>query len=128
MEEGALGALCERLAGEVAEELRSGRSKKWRCPRELRERIVSYARVCRERGEPLGDIAARLGLVESTVARWLRGEREALAAGFRAVAIVASGEGHQRPAVQSLRLITPRGYCVEGLDPQTLAFVLRLVG
>ena len=66
-----LSRLCERLAGEVADELRSGRSRKWRCPSDLRLRIVSYARVCREQGEPLGDIAGRLGLVESTLARWL---------------------------------------------------------
>ena len=78
-----MSGLCDRLAGEVADELRSERSKKWRCPADLRLRVVSYAWACRERGEPLGDIARRLGLVESTLARWLRTDRKALAAGFR---------------------------------------------
>jgi hypothetical protein len=70
-----LSSLCERLAGEVANELRSGRSKKWRCTADLRLRVVSHARVSRERGEPLGDIARRLGLVESTLARCPRSGR-----------------------------------------------------
>ena len=123
-----LSGLCDRLAGEVADELRSGRSKKWRCPAELRLRVVSYARVCRERGEPLGEIARRLGLVESTLARWLRAERRSLAAGFRSVSIVpATDEGGAAPA-GALRLVTPRGYTVEGLDAPTLAFLLRVVG
>lgn len=123
-----LSGLCDRLAGEVADELRSGRSKKWRCPGELRLRIVSYARVCRERGEPLGDIARRLGLVESTLARWLRTDRKALAAGFRSVSIVPAVDEDQAAPAGALRLVTPRGYTVEGLDAPTLAFLLRVVG
>ena len=83
-----MSSLCEQLAGEVADELHSGRRKKRRCPAELRLRVVSYARVCRERAEPLGDSARRLGLVESTLARWLRSDWRALAAGFRSVSIV----------------------------------------
>jgi transposase-like protein len=116
------------LAGEVADELRSGRSKKWRCPAELRLRVVSYARVCRERGEPLGDIARRLGLVESTLARWLRAERRSLAAGFRSVSIVSATDEAEVESGGHLRLVTPRGYTVEGLDAPTLAFLLRVVG
>ena len=125
-----LRSLCEQLAGEVAEELRCGRSKKWRCPADLRTRIVSYARVCRERGEPQGDIAARLGLVESTLARWLRAERKALALapGFRAVSVVEAEEQVHGERGGALRLTTPAGYVVEGLDAPTLAFLLRVVG
>ncbi len=123
-----LSGLSEQLSGEVAEELRSGRSKKWRCPAELRLRIVSYARVCREGGEPLGDIARRLGLVESTLARWLRADRKSLAAGFRSVSIVSAVDEDEAASAGSLRLVTPRGYLVEGLDAPTLAFLLRVVG
>ena len=91
--------------------------------------MISFARVCRDHGEPVRDIAQRLGLVESTLARWLRADRAVLAAGFRSVAIVASGESEEGTAPDHrLRLMTPRGYCVEGLDPQTLAFLLRVVG
>jgi hypothetical protein len=123
-----LSDVCARLAGEVAKELDGHPGKRWRCPRDLRSRIVSYARVCRERGEPVGDISRRLGLVESTVARWLRADRAELQAGFRSVSIVAAEECGHGEAGASLRLITPRGYSVEGLDAQALAFLLRVVG
>ena len=123
-----LSGLCDQMAANVADELRSGRSKKWRCLADRRFRIVSYGRVCRERGESLGDIARRLGLVESTLARWLRSDRRALTAGFRSVLIgPATDEGGAAPA-GALRLVTPRGYTVEGLDAPTLAFLLRVVG
>ena len=72
MDDSSLEGLRERLAREVAEELEDHPGKRWRCPSGLRSRIVSYARVCRERGEPVRDISRRLGLVESTLARWLR--------------------------------------------------------
>lgn len=125
MDDTDLSALCERLAADVAGELEGHPGKRWRCPSALRSRIVSYARVCREQGEPMGDISRRLGLVESTLARWLRAERKELQAGFRQVSIVAAERVESKG---TLRLITPRGYCVEGLDAQTLALLLRVVG
>ena len=129
MEIGSLDDVCERLKREIALELESRPGKRWRCPAPLRSRIVSYAKVCRERGEPLFDISNRLGLVESTLARWLRADHKELAAGFRSVSIVASEENHQRDIVGGpLRLTTPAGYSVDGLDAQTLAYLLRVVG
>ena len=129
MENRSLDGLCEQLKREIAAELESRPGKRWRCPVGLRSRVVSYARVCRERGEPLLDISNRLGLVESTLARWLRADRKELAAGFRSVSIVASEEHYQPEAVGgSLRLMTPAGYMVDGLDAQALAFLLRVVG
>lgn len=129
MENRSLDGLGEQLKREIAVELESRPGKRWRCPAGLRSRVVSYARVCRERGEPLLDISNRLGLVESTLARWLRADRKELAAGFRSVSIVASEEHHEPEVVGGpLRLITPGGYRVDGLDAQTLAFLLRVVG
>jgi hypothetical protein len=129
MDEQELREWSEQLSEEVARELKSGRSKKWRCPSDLRSRIVSYAQFCRERGEPLGDIAARLGLVESTLARWLRKDKIGNQAGFRSVAIIASEEGETcNRAAASIWMVTPNGYRVEGLDAETLAYILRVVG
>ncbi len=129
MKSESLEGVCERLRQEIAAELVSRPGKRWRCPAGLKSRIVSYARVCRERGEPLGDISGRLGLVESTLARWLRADSKELAAGFRSVSIVAADERHQGEMIAGdLRLTTPAGYRVDGLDAQTLAFLLRLVG
>ena len=124
-----MDGLCDRLTREISAELESRPGKRWRCPVGLRSRIVSYARVCREQGEPLLEISNRLGLVESTLARWLRADRKELAAGFRSVSIVASEEHHQPDIVGGpLRLTTPAGYLVDGLDAQTLAYLLRVVG
>ena len=129
MESESFEGVCDRLRQEVAAELVIGPGKRWRCPAGLKSRIVSYARVCRERGEPLGDISGRLGLVESTLARWLRADSKELAAGFRPVSIVAAEEHHHGEMITgALRLTTPAGYRVEGLDAQTLAFLLRVIG
>ena len=130
MEIGSLDEVCEQLRQEVAAELESRPGKRWRCPVPLRSRIVSYARVCRERGEPLLAISDRLGLVESTLARWLRADRKALALapGFRSVSVVGGEEVEHGGICGPLRLTTPAGYMIEGLDAQTLAFLLRVVG
>jgi transposase-like protein len=93
---------------------------------------VSYARVCRDRGQTLGDISRRLGLVESTLARWLRAakvEATDLAPAFRSVSLAGDEVAAYRGEVEpSLRLVTPRGYRVEGLDVATLAYLLQVVG
>ena len=50
--------------------------------------------ICRETGEALAPISERLGLIESTLARWLRQreKKNEVLRGFRSVAIVPSGE------------------------------------
>ena len=129
------GDTLSREAVRLAEELgRSGLKelgKRWRCPAKLRLRIIAYARTCRERGEAVADIAGRLGLVESTLGRWLRRERaEERAAGFRPVSIVpvlpVPGEGCGEAT--GLTLVTPGGYRVEGLDVESAAYLLRVMG
>ena len=74
------------------------------------------------------DISNRLGLVESTLARWLRADSKELAAVFRSVSIVAAKDDGRAQDAGPLRLVTPGGYRVEGLDAQTLAFLLRVIG
>ena len=130
MEIRSLDSLCEQLTLEIAAELESRPGKRWRCPAARRSRVVSYARVCREQGEPLLEISNRLGLVESTLARWLRSDRKALALapGFRSVSVVGGEEVEQGGTCGPLRLTTPAGYMIDGLDAQTLAFLLRVVG
>jgi hypothetical protein len=130
MEIGSLDEVCEQLRQDVAAELESRPGKRWRCPVPLRSRIVSYAKVCRERGEPLLAISDRLGLVESTLARWLRADRKALALapGFRSVSVTGREDCERGEIHRPIRLTTPAGYEVEGLDAQTLAFLLRVVG
>lgn len=120
---------CEELRQELAEGRGSGRSKKWRCPAELRTRIISFAKVCRDLGEPYLDIAVRLGLVESTLTRWIRTERTQEEPGFRSVSIVPAGEREVegRQSGPWLTLITPQGFTVEGLDVGSLAYLLQVL-
>ena len=129
MENQDLQTWCEQLSQELAEGRSSGRSKKWRCPPELQSRVVSYAKVCRDRGEPYFDIAVRLGLVESTLTRWFRTDKAKDQPGFRSVSIVRRDveETTAQPFASQLRLLTPQGYRVEGLDAQTLAYLLRVL-
>lgn len=131
MEGDALSCEAERLA----EEVERGRFKEpgrvWRCPGKLRLEIVAYALQCRERGEALAGIAGRLGLAESTLSRWLRQERgEERVAGFRPVSIVpvvpAHGDGGGEAG--GLTLVTPGGYRLEGLDVESAAYLLRVMG
>ena len=119
---------CEELRRELAQGRGAKRSKKWRCPPELQSRVVSYAKACREQGEPIEDIAGRLGLVGATLCRWLRRDRDEIPRGFRSVAIVSAGGDADSATNRSMRLISPRGYSVEGLDAQTLAYLLQVVG
>ena len=130
METRSLNDVFEQLKDEIAAELESQPGKRWRCPVPLRSRIVSYAKVCREQGEPLHQISGRLGLVESTLARWLKADRKALALapGFRSVSVVEGGDHGREETYSAFRLTTPAGYIVEGLDAQTLAYLLRVVG
>ena len=129
MENQDLQTWGEQLSQELGEIRTSRRSKRWRCPPDLQSRVVSYAKVCRERGEPFFDIAVRLGLVESTLTRWFRTGKAKEQPGFRSVSIVRRDE--EETAAQAfpsqLRLLTPQGYRVEGLDAQTLAYLLRVL-
>lgn len=121
------GELLERVAQEAGKKL----GKKWRCPSDLQGQIVAYTVECREGGESLGAISARLGLVESTLARWLRKREKRAGAesspGFRSVAIVPTDKEQRFGTVTQLRLITADGHIVEGLDVESAAFLLRAI-
>jgi hypothetical protein len=130
MDSDSLRQVGRQLVEEIAEGHKGRPGKRWRCPPDLRSRILSYARVCCERGESIEGISRHLGVGNSTLARWLRAEQKEARAGFRSVAIVAS-EGCDHVEGRDggvLRLTTPGGYTVDGLDAQTLAFLLRVVG
>ena len=130
MDEPRIDTACSQLAYQVAHEAIKGLGKKWRCPHELRTEIVAYSVGCREDGETLGAISARLGLVESTLARWLRKKKRApigsdVEPGFRSVAIVPSNEAQRSAGLRQLRLITTDGHVVEGLDLESAAYLLK---
>ena len=95
----------------------------------LRARIVAYAVTCSADGESHRRIADRLGMRQRTLSRWIRTWRQA-GAGVRAVAIVPAEPRHTvAPASRgSVRLVTPHGFVVEGLDPEVLVSLLQVLG
>ncbi len=129
MDESELEAICVRLANRVAREAARGLGKKWRCPPDLREEVVAYAVICQEIGEALAPVSERLGLVESTLARWLRQrkKKEGVLQGFRSVAIVPSGEIQRPTCGLQLRLTTADGHVIEGLDLESAACLLKAI-
>ncbi len=119
----------EQLSEELAKERQPAAGRRWRCPVDLRSRIVAYAVACSADGESHRRIAARLGVTQRTLSRWIGTWRRA-AAGVRQVAIVPSAGGRTtpEPARTGLRLVTPRGFVVEGLDAERLALLLQVLG
>jgi transposase-like protein len=105
----------------------AGGTHRWRCSSELRARVVAYTGACAADGESHRRIAARLGLIQPTLSRWIR-EAAGSSGAFRPVAIVPSERRQARPLSPSLRLLTPRGFIVEGLDPELLASLLQVLG
>jgi transposase-like protein len=130
MDEAEFDKICSLLANRVAREAAQGLGQKWRFPSDLREEIVAYAVACRETGEVLAPISERLGLIESTLARWLRQrkKKDEVLQGFRSVAIVPSNEVQRSASLHQLRLITADGHIVEGLDLQSAAYLLKAIG
>jgi len=117
----------QHLSEELAKEQQ--RAGRWRCPVDLRTHIVTYAVACSAEGESHRRIADRLGMTQRTLSRWIRKAHQARA-GVRAVAIVPAE--HRRittPAPQApLRLVSPHGYVIEGLDPEVLVSLLQVLG
>lgn len=123
----ALRAEGEELRQEIAAEREAAGRQRWKCSAELRTRVVSHAVRCRQEGESHERIAQRLGVAQPTLSHWVReaGQKET----FRQVAIVPSeGRLVEAAAVTTLRLITPRGFVVEGLGAEELVALLRVLG
>ena len=128
MSEDHLDDLGQELHRKLARERRrAGGTRRWRCSTVLRSRVVAYAVACVANGESHGGIAVRLGLTQSTLSRWIReaGESDP---GFRSVAIVPSEQKAARPLPFTVRLLTPHGFVVEGLDPELLVSLLQVLG
>ena len=119
----------QHLSEELAKEQRRAGRQRWRCPVDLRARIVAYAVACSADGESHHCVAERLGMKQRTLSRWIRTWRQA-GAGVRAVAIVPAEHRHTAPPAcpAPLRLVSPHGYVIEGLDPDLLVSLLQVLG
>lgn len=90
---------------------------RWRCPVPLREKIVALTRERREAGVSVEKIARELGLSASGLSRWLKAGEPRL----RPVRIAEAPS--KKP--ESLVLVTPGGYRLEGLSSASAADLLR---
>lgn len=100
---------------------RAGRPH-WRCPNALRERIVAFARQRQQAGETMTRIAEQVGLSVTCVRRWMKaGDGPRL----RPVRIAETSSSPSSTSRDSLALITPNGYRLEGLNAATAVDVLR---
>lgn len=103
------------------ERKRAGGLHRWRCSADLRDRVVSHARSCLATGDSMRRLAERLGVTQGTLSRWLRDASEP---SIQSVSIVPAGPvTGQRPA-SALRVITPRGFVVEGLQLEQIVVLL----
>jgi hypothetical protein len=87
-----------------------------------------YAKRRIERGATKASIARELGVSEATIWRWthsgfLTSDDLKVQGGFKTVRI--ADEPGLRPTAQALRLVTPEGYRIEGLDLAGAATLLR---
>lgn len=105
----------------AVERSRGGRSR-WQCPRGLRSEVVELVACRREAGVPLAEVAADLGLSESSLLRWIAAERAGAGDTGRLREIRVAKPG---PGSAGLSLVTPRGYRVEGLDAESALRLLR---
>jgi hypothetical protein len=125
MSDGQIEEQGEQLRKQVEiERTQAGGVRQWRCSEVLRGRVVAYAATCSAEGESHRRISLRLGLDQATLSRWIR-RSTASSSDFRRVAIVPTESSELRPSVSSLRLRTPHGFIVEGLDLERLAALLR---
>ncbi len=123
-----LAAQGQDLAEQLQREREQVAPSRWQCSAELKAKLVAYAVACRADGESHQRVAVRVGLVQPTLSRWIRKARAA-APGLRQLAIVPS-HGRRSSAANppAFRLISPNGFVVEGLEPELLAQLLRVLG
>jgi transposase-like protein len=118
----------QQLCEQVRHERQQLAPQRWRCSPELRSRLVAYSLACRADGESHQRVAERLGIIQTTLSRWIRKAR-ASAPNLRQVAIVPvrCSRTSVAPAAP-LRLVSPHGFVVEGLEPELVAYLLRVLG
>lgn len=97
----------------------SPRPKRRRYSAEEREAMVQKARAMRASGMSLAAVASELGVSVMSLTKWLRDARPAPS--FLPVRIA------EAPS-PSLSLVTPSGYRVEGLTPEGIVALLRILG
>jgi transposase-like protein len=109
---------------ELRDEVRrcGARRRGRRFPADLRARLQSTTRARWSAGESAAQIAVALGISAETVRRWCED------AHGRSAALVPVQVVEERLPSREVRLISPRGWKLEGLDLQSALAVLQRLG
>jgi hypothetical protein len=97
-----------------------GRGKRY--PRDLKARIIEFARARRGEGASWERISDELGISYETGRRWCLAAEAKTSRAMVPVRVVA--EGTDRPVT----IASPSGYSIEGLTLQQAVAVLRALG
>lgn len=100
------------------------RPQRRRYSQEERDAITQQARRMRAEGMKMSAIVSELGVSSLSLTKWLKESRPAPA--FLPVQVVGAGVTTNTSA--DMTLVTPSGYRVEGLTPDTLLALLRQLG
>jgi transposase len=99
--------------------------------KDLRRLAVALAAERTARGGSVAELAAELGVCVGSLRRWQETIlAEVPASGFRPVAVQVESGGPSCEAAGGcgLALVTPRGYRIEGLDRESVAWLLGRLG
>ncbi len=115
------------LREQLRRERPASRQQGW--PVELRRRIARHAVVRHDGGEGWRTIGESLGLCRTTIRSWVRALEET-AEPTELVPVVVTPTAPPRPtrASSHVVLVSPRGYRIEGLDPDMAVDALERLG
>ena len=112
-------ATIEELKRAIQRAQQSGAGPTRRYAGDLRGRVVDWSRTKMAAGHSLREVSSALGLREGTLAHWM----ESKPCRVRPVTVVAAAPVESPSG--TLRLITPSGCRIEGLDVTTAAALAR---
>lgn len=94
---------------------RRGRTS--RIPDDVRSVVLAYARAERDRGVRWREIAGTVGLSESVLVRWSRGERRSRSRGpGRLLPVRVAAARSAVGVIGTVTLVSPSGYRIEGIS------------
>lgn len=117
---------AEGLRGDIARLEQRGRGRRY--PEAVQQRAVEYYWARRVEGAAVAEIGPELGLSWKTVHRWAKDRPKPTmnaltsSAGFEQVQLLEAPRAASRA---SITVKGPRGLCIEGLDLDMLAELLR---
>jgi hypothetical protein len=102
------------------------RGRTTRIPDDVRAAILAYAGAERERGMKWREIADTVGLSESVLVRWSRGERRSRGRGpGRLLPVRVAVAPRAVGVIGGVTLVSPSGYRIEGLAATDAVDALR---